>query len=55
MYVLVSLPVGGINPGGWILVGLAVLMDVLHWGQLAANRRNGVEIYNQYSPTAARA
>jgi hypothetical protein len=55
MYVLVSLPVGGINFGGWLLVGLAVFMDVAHWSQLLANRRNGVAVYNQYSPMGARA
>ncbi|HVG97682.1 MAG TPA: hypothetical protein VNK05_12330 [Chloroflexota bacterium] len=54
MYVFVSLPVGGISFGGWLMVGLGVLVDLSHWGQLLANRRNGVQLYNQYAPTAAR-
>jgi hypothetical protein len=51
MFVLVSLPAGGISLGGWLLVGLAVLADLAHWTQLIANRQNGVALYNQYSPT----
>src|SRR5262245_2966995 len=54
MYVLVSLPAGGIGLGGWLIVGLGVLVDLSHWGQLLANRRNGVQLYNQYSPAGAR-
>jgi hypothetical protein len=54
MYILVSLPVGGINFGGWLLVGIGLLLDISHWGQLIANRRNGVALYNQYSPTGSR-
>jgi hypothetical protein len=55
MYVLVSLPVGGINLGGWLLVGIGLLLDISHWGQLIANRRNGVALYNQYAPGTSRA
>jgi hypothetical protein len=54
MYVLLSLPVGDINLGGWLLLGLAVFLDITHWGQLVANRQNGMQLYNQYSPTAAK-
>ena len=54
MYILVSLPVGGINFGGWLLVGLAVLLDLSHWAQLVNNRQNAQGLYNQYSPTAPR-
>jgi hypothetical protein len=54
MYVLVSIPTGEITFGGWLLVGLGVIVDVAHWGQLTANRQNGVQLYNQYSPTASR-
>jgi hypothetical protein len=54
MYILVSLPVGGINFGGWLLVGIGLLLDISHWGQLIANRRNGVALYNQYSPAGSR-
>jgi hypothetical protein len=55
MYVLVSLPAGGISLGGWLLVGLAVLADIAHWGQLLANRENGVALYNQYNPAGTQA
>jgi hypothetical protein len=55
MFVLVSLPAGGISLGGWILVGLAVLADLAHWAQLLANRQNGVELYHQYSTTGLHA
>jgi hypothetical protein len=54
IYVFVSLPAGGIHFGGWLLVGVAVLLDLSHWGQIISNRQNGVQLYNQYSPTAAR-
>ena len=55
LYVLVSLPAGGITVGGWILVGLGVLADITHWAQIAANRQNGVQLYNQYAPTGSQA
>lgn len=51
MFVLVSLPVGGIHFGGWLLIGLAALADIAHWAQLVANRQNGMELYHQYAPT----
>jgi hypothetical protein len=54
MYVLVSLPVGGISFAGWLMVILGVLVDVSHWGQVIANRRNAQGLYNQYSPTSAK-
>jgi hypothetical protein len=54
MYVLVSLPAGGVNFAGWLLVGLGVLVDVSHWAQLVNNRQNAQGLYNQYSPTASR-
>jgi hypothetical protein len=54
IYVFVSLPPGGVTFGGWLLVGLVVVVDVTHWGQIIANRQNGAQLYNQYSPTAAR-
>jgi hypothetical protein len=55
MFVLVSLPMGGITLGGWILVGLAVLADAAHWAQIIANRRNATALYNQYNPTGLHA
>ena len=55
LYVLVSLPAGGVTFGGWLLVGLGVLLDLSHWAQLISNRQNGAALYNQYSPTATRA
>lgn len=51
MFVLVSLPAGGIHLGGWLLVGLAFLADLAHWAQVLANRQNGMELYHQYAPT----
>jgi hypothetical protein len=52
MYVLVDVStIGSINLGGWLLIGLAALFDVMHWGQIIANRQNGVSIYNQYGPS----
>jgi hypothetical protein len=51
MYVIVEVAtVGDINFGGWLLIGVGALMDVSHWSQLIYNRRNGVELYNQYRP-----
>jgi hypothetical protein len=57
MYVLVALsnPIGDIPFGGWLLIILGVVIDISHWSQIAANRQNGVAMYNQYSPTASKA
>ncbi len=55
MFVLVSLPAGGITFGGWLLVGLAVLADGAHWAQVIANRQNATTLYNQYSPSGLHA
>lgn len=53
-YVLVDVAtVGDINLGGWLLVGLAVLLDITHWSQAISNRKNGVALYNQYGPGQA--
>jgi hypothetical protein len=41
---------GDINLGGWLVVGLAVLFDLSHWAQIAANRRNAELMYAQYGP-----
>ena len=49
MFVLVSLPAGGISLGGWLLVGLAFLADLAHWAQIIANRQNATALYNRYS------
>jgi hypothetical protein len=50
-YVLVDVAtVGNINFGGWLLVGLAALIDISHWAQAAYNRQNGVALYNEYGP-----
>ncbi len=51
MYVLVSLPTGAVNLGGWLLIGLAFLADLAHWAQLFANRNNAMALYNQYRST----
>jgi hypothetical protein len=32
------------------LIGLSVLVDLSHWGQIVSNRNNGVAMYNQYGP-----
>ena len=51
MYILVDLvTVGDIQLGGWLLIGLSVLVDLSHWGQIVSNRDNGVSLYNQYGP-----
>ena len=39
MYVLSWSP-GGIEGWDWLWIGLGVIMDVMHYGQMAANRRN---------------
>jgi hypothetical protein len=52
-FVLVSLPAGGINLGGWLLVGVAVLADIAHWALVIANRQNATALYDQYSPTGS--
>ena len=51
MYVLVdiSTPGSNIHFGGWLLIGLAAVYDVMHWVQIGANRENSVALYNQYS------
>jgi hypothetical protein len=50
-YVLVDVgSIGSINLGGWLLVGLGVLLDITHWSQAFANRQNGIAVYNQYGP-----
>jgi hypothetical protein len=50
-YVLVDVSSrGSITLGGWILVGLGVLFDLMHWAQTAANRENAQSLYNQYGP-----
>jgi hypothetical protein len=55
-YVLVDVAtVGDLNFGGWLLVGLAALIDVSHWAQMIANRKNGVALYNEYGPGQAAA
>jgi hypothetical protein len=51
LYVLVDVAtVGDINLGGWLLIGLGALIDISHWAQIIANRRNGVTLYYQYRP-----
>jgi hypothetical protein len=56
MYVLVRVStVGDINTGGWLLIALGVVADVVHWGQMVSNRQNGVGLYNRYGPSAMRA
>ena len=51
MYVLVDIStIGEPNLGGWLLIGLGALLDISHWAQIIANRRDGVAIYNQYGP-----
>jgi hypothetical protein len=44
---------GNITVGGWILVGLGLLLDVTHWAQTAANRKNVQAAYVQYGPGGA--
>jgi hypothetical protein len=54
MYILVDVSsIGDIGFGGWLLVGLGALFDVMHWAQVISNRRNGVDLYNQYAPGRA--
>jgi hypothetical protein len=51
MYVIVDVAtVGDINLGGWLLIILGALLDISHWAQIIANRRNGVALYSQYGP-----
>ena len=51
MYVLVDVStIGDINLGGWLLIGLGALLDISHWAQIIANRRDGIAVYNQYGP-----
>jgi hypothetical protein len=53
-YVLVDVSaVGKIELGGWLFIGLGALFDISHWAQVIANRQNGMEVYNQYSPVKA--
>jgi hypothetical protein len=50
-YVLVDVASrGSINLGGWIFVGLGVLLDAMHWGQVVTNRQNAQTLYVQYGP-----
>jgi len=50
-YILVDVAtVGDLNFGGWLLVGLSVLIDISHWAQTISNRKNGIAVYNQYGP-----
>lgn len=56
MYVVVDVAtVGDINLGGWLLIGLSVLVDISHWGQIVSNRKNGQALYSQYGPGGATA
>jgi hypothetical protein len=56
MYVFVDIAtIGEINLGGWLLIGLGVLVDIMHWGQIIANRQNGQALYSQYGPGGATA
>jgi hypothetical protein len=41
---------GQVSLGGWILVGLGVLLDLTHWGQIGTNRNNAQSLYSQYGP-----
>jgi hypothetical protein len=52
MYVFVDLSSVGHHIGwaGWLLVVIAGLFDLMHWGQTAANRSNGMALYGQYAP-----
>lgn len=38
MYVLVW-SVGGVSGWDWLWIGMGVLLDIMKWGQMAANRR----------------
>jgi hypothetical protein len=50
-YVLVDVSSrGNVTVGGWILVGLGALLDIMHWTQAAANRNNAQSLYQQYGP-----
>jgi hypothetical protein len=54
MYVMVDVAtVGDISVGGWLLVALGALLDISHWAQIVYNRKNGVDLYNQYRPSGA--
>ena len=39
MVLLVWTPVVGISGFDWVWIGLGVVLDVMKWGQIAANRR----------------
>jgi hypothetical protein len=41
---------GAPSLGGWILVGLGALLDIMHWAQIMANRENAQTLYGQYGP-----
>jgi hypothetical protein len=44
---------GSVSVGGWILVGLGALLDIMHWAQITANRENAQSLYGQYGPGGA--
>ncbi|MGH2588711.1 MAG: hypothetical protein ACRDJE_27615 [Dehalococcoidia bacterium] len=51
LYVFVDIAtIGDINLGGWLLIGLGALLDISHWAQTFANRRNAVTLYGEYGP-----
>jgi hypothetical protein len=39
MYVLVWSPATGVIGWDWVWIGLGVVLDIMKWGQIAANRR----------------
>jgi hypothetical protein len=39
MYVLVWNVATGISGWDWLWIGLGVMLDIMKWGQIAANRR----------------
>src|SRR6266511_46204 len=54
MYVFFDVAkVGDINLGGWLLILLWGFLDISHWAEVIYNRKNGVDLYNQYRPGAA--
>ena len=56
MYVLVDIStIGSINLGGWLLIILGGVIDVSHWAEFIAKRRDAQTLYTQYAPGATSA
>jgi hypothetical protein len=50
-YIMVDVSsAGSPSLGGWILIGLGALLDIMHWVQITANRENAQTLYGQYGP-----